>query len=159
MTAGAVQYHRLLSDDAVFAPNQQVLLSELETEEREIESFKRFDYYFKPPANKLKVNFDIKDIVVAQRKAIAQSSSSASLFYDDLAAADRFNNVSSTPMMDDFFADMSLLSLRPTSAFSSADLGILASNGGASARGIRRGDNGFVNGLLDGGEMKSGLVD
>lgn len=144
----------------MFAPNQQVLLSELETEEREIESFKRFDYYFKPPTNKLKVNFDIKNIVVAQRKGgMTQSSSSSSLFYDDVAAGGtRYNNGSSTPLMDDFFTDMSLLSLAAPSGFSPADLGLLAS-GGHGGHGMHRGDHGFVNGLLDGGEMKSGLVD
>lgn len=154
-----VPTQRMVSDDAVFAPNQQVLLSDLETEEREIESFKRFDYYFKPPANKPKVNFDIRNIVVAQRKGMTQSSSSSSLFYDEPSSASpRFNNGSTTPLMDDYFADMSLLSFDSPPGFSAADLSILA-NSGRRDHGLRRGDHAFVNGLLDSTELKSGLVD
>lgn len=51
-----------------------VNLSELESEERDIESFKRFDYYFNPPKNKPKVNINVKDIVVHSRKVPAVSS-------------------------------------------------------------------------------------
>lgn len=39
-------------------------LNELESDDRDIETFKRFDYYFEPPKNKLKVNINVKDIVV-----------------------------------------------------------------------------------------------
>lgn len=50
--------------ESVFIPNQKINLNELESEDRDIESFKRFDYYFQPPANKVKVNINVKDIVV-----------------------------------------------------------------------------------------------
>lgn len=60
--------------DNVFAPNQTINLSELEFEEREIESFKRFDYFFSPPKNKPKVNINMKDIVVHSKKPVTTSS-------------------------------------------------------------------------------------
>lgn len=47
----------------IFAPNQMVNLNELESEERDIESFKRFNYYFDPPKNKPKINLNVKDIM------------------------------------------------------------------------------------------------
>lgn len=171
MTAPTVpSHHRLLSDDTVFAPNQQVSLAELETEEREIESFKRFDYYFKPPTNKPKVCFDIKNIVLAQRKValspspsdhMTQSSSSSSSFYDDMAAAARFNvgGVGAPPLMDNFFSDMSLMSsMGATGGFSPTDLDIYA-RGSHGGHGMGRADHGFGNGMLDGSEIRSGLVD
>lgn len=40
----------------------------MESEERDIESFKRFNYYFEPPKNKPKVNLNVKDIVVNNKK-------------------------------------------------------------------------------------------
>lgn len=40
----------------------------MESEERDIESFKRFNYYFEPPKNKPKVNLNLKDIVVNNKK-------------------------------------------------------------------------------------------
>lgn len=40
-----------------------VNLNELESEERDIESFKRFNYYFDPPKNKPKINLNVKDIM------------------------------------------------------------------------------------------------
>ncbi|XP_058813321.1 uncharacterized protein LOC131677496 [Topomyia yanbarensis] len=52
----------------IFAPNQMVNLNELESEERDIESFKRFNYYFDPPKNKPKINLNVKDIVVNSKK-------------------------------------------------------------------------------------------
>lgn len=162
----AVPSPRMLSDAGVFAPNQQVSLSELESAEREIESFKRFDYYFKPPVNKPKVNFDVKNIVLANRRAVQSpdnftNSSSSSSFYDEVTAS-RLNG-RGTPMLDDFFTDMSLLSLggsalNGAAGLNIADLGILA--GGGGGHGMMRGDSGFIHGLLDGGgEMKSGMVD
>lgn len=48
----------------IFAPNQMVNLNELESEERDIESFKRFNYYFDPPKNKPKINLNVKEIVI-----------------------------------------------------------------------------------------------
>lgn len=62
--------------DSIFAPNQTVNLSELESEERDIESFKRFNYYFKPPVHKPKVNFDVKNIVLAKKGPCSSDSSS-----------------------------------------------------------------------------------
>lgn len=50
--------------DSIFVPNQKVNLNELESCERDIESFKRFNYYFEPPKNKPKVNLNLNDIVV-----------------------------------------------------------------------------------------------
>lgn len=46
-----------------------VNLNELESEERDIESFKRFNYYFDPPKNKPKINLNVKDIVVSNKKS------------------------------------------------------------------------------------------
>lgn len=160
----AAPSHRMLSDVGVFAPNQQVSLNELETAEREIESFKRFDYYFKPPVNKPKVNFDVKNIVLANRRTVNSpdnmtTSSSSSSFYDEVAAS-RMNG-RGTPILDDFLSDMSMLSLSGSGLnganLSIADLGILA--GGGGGHGMMRGDSSFIHGLLDGSEMKSGMVD
>ncbi|XP_055617273.1 uncharacterized protein LOC129762771 isoform X2 [Toxorhynchites rutilus septentrionalis] len=53
----------------IFAPNQMVNLNELESEERDIESFKRFNYYFDPPKNKPKINLNVKDIVANSKKS------------------------------------------------------------------------------------------
>lgn len=61
-------FFSFLVSDHIFAPNQTVNLSELESEERDIESFKRFDYFFDPPKNKPKINLNIKDIVVNKRQ-------------------------------------------------------------------------------------------
>lgn len=54
--------------DNIFAPNQAVNLNDLETEEREIETFKRFNYYFDPPKTKPKINLNVKDIVVNNKQ-------------------------------------------------------------------------------------------
>ncbi|KAG4067279.1 hypothetical protein HA402_000270 [Bradysia odoriphaga] len=90
--------------DSVFAPNQTVNLSELESEERDIESFKRFDYYFEPPKNKPKVNFNVKDIKVRSKMTNSNSDSSSPYFGE-----------SSSPMngseLDDLYQDMNTLSL------------------------------------------------
>lgn len=42
-------------------------LNELESEERDIETFKRFNYYFEPPKTKPKINLNVKDIVVNKK--------------------------------------------------------------------------------------------
>lgn len=55
-------------------------MSELESEERDIESFKRFNYYFEPPKNKPKINLNVKDIVVNKKNKITSDSPSSSLF-------------------------------------------------------------------------------
>lgn len=142
---------RILSDCGVFAPNQQVSLSELETEEREIESFKRFDYFFKPPVHKPKVNFDVKNIVLANRKNVP-SPDSASSFFDVQNATAQGKSLHDHPL-DDFFADMSMMSLRGN--FNIDELGILD---GSDAGQALRADT-FIQGLLDGNDMKSGMVD
>lgn len=61
--------------DSVFLPNQSVDLSKLGPEEREIESFKRFNWYFQPPKNKPKINFNVKDIVVTKKQPASDNSS------------------------------------------------------------------------------------
>lgn len=48
--------------ESVFEPNQQINLHELPSDERDIESFKRFNYFFEPPKSKLKVNLNVQDI-------------------------------------------------------------------------------------------------
>ncbi|KAI5637228.1 hypothetical protein NE865_10125 [Phthorimaea operculella] len=48
-------------DSSVFAPDRSITnLSSLEVSEREIESFKRFEYFFEPPPHKPKVQLDLK---------------------------------------------------------------------------------------------------
>lgn len=69
--------------DNIFAPNQAININELESEERDIESFKRFNYFFEPPKNKPKVNFNVKDIVVAKKHP---SSDNSSPYFGDLAS-------------------------------------------------------------------------
>lgn len=56
---GSQQQHRM---ESVFEPNQQINLNELPCDERDIESFKRFNYFFEPPKSKLKVNLNVQDI-------------------------------------------------------------------------------------------------
>lgn len=53
--------------ESVFEPNQ-INLNELTSDEREIESFKRFNYFFDPPKNKMKVNLNVQDIYNNARK-------------------------------------------------------------------------------------------
>lgn len=74
--------------DSVFVPNQSVNLSELESEERDIESFKRFNYYFEPPKNKPKINFNVKDIVVTKKQPASDNSSP---YFGDLASSSLCN--------------------------------------------------------------------
>jgi FAM193 family C-terminal len=72
----------------VFAPNQQVNLNELDLLERDIESFKRFNYYFDPPKNKPKININVKDIVVTGAKKARshnQNSSESPSFGDRIS--------------------------------------------------------------------------
>lgn len=54
-----------------------VNLNELESEERDIESFKRFNYYFDPPKTKPKINLNVKDIVVANKKSPVPSTAAS----------------------------------------------------------------------------------
>lgn len=78
----------------VFVPNSAVNLNELESEEREIESFKRFNYYYEPPKNKPKVNLDVKGIVVAKKQLPSNNSSP---YFGDLAGS----SLSNTPRLED----------------------------------------------------------
>ncbi|GAB0092497.1 uncharacterized protein DMENIID0001_074930 [Sergentomyia squamirostris] len=78
--------------DSIFAPNQQVNLNELESEERDIETFKRFNYYFEPPKNKPKVNLNLKDIVLNKKK-----SSPDNLYFSN----NDIPSITSTPTLDD----------------------------------------------------------
>ncbi|XP_055716056.1 uncharacterized protein LOC129809929 isoform X3 [Phlebotomus papatasi] len=80
--------------DSIFAPNQKVNLNELESEERDIETFKRFNYYFEPPKNKPKVNLNLKDIVLNKKKS---SPESPSMFFGGLDG----NSITSTPSLDE----------------------------------------------------------
>lgn len=70
----------------------------MESEERDIESFKRFNYYFEPPKNKPKVNLNLKDIVVNNKKL---PMSDAQYFGGDIAA----------PIDEQLYNDMSALNL------------------------------------------------
>lgn len=58
----------------VFAPNERINLNELPSDEREIESFKRFNYFFEPPKNKMKVNLNVQDIYNNSRKPDSPSN-------------------------------------------------------------------------------------
>lgn len=89
--------------DSVFTPNQTVNLSELESEERDIESFKRFDYYFEPPKNKPKVNFNVKDIKVRSKMTNSNSDSSSPYFGES-------SSINGSEI-DDLYHDMNTLSL------------------------------------------------
>lgn len=71
-------------------------LNELESEERDIETFKRFNYYFNPPKNKPKINFDVKGIVVAKKQPASENSSP---YFGELAGS----SLSNTPHPDDEF--------------------------------------------------------
>ncbi|KAM3956090.1 LOW QUALITY PROTEIN: uncharacterized protein ACR2FA_009981 [Aphomia sociella] len=56
------------TESSIFLPDRSITnLSALDLTEREIESFKRFDFYFEPPLHKPKVQFDVKDIAAALR--------------------------------------------------------------------------------------------
>lgn len=72
-----------IAADSIFAPNQTVNLNELESEERDVESFKRFNYLFEPPKHKPKVNFNVKDIVVAKKNP---SSDNTSPYFGELGS-------------------------------------------------------------------------
>lgn len=78
----------------VFVPNSAVNLNELNEQEREIESFKRFNYYYEPPKNKPKVNLDVKGIVVAKKQP---ASTNSSPFFGELAGS----SLSNMPRLDD----------------------------------------------------------
>lgn len=98
----------------MFAPNQQISLNDLESEERDIESFKRFSYFLKPPVNKPKVNFDLKNFMMANRKTAPTMSgsptdSSPSPHYSETAAS------SMDDMSSLLGAAMSLAPQTPTS--------------------------------------------
>ncbi|XP_059621593.1 axoneme-associated protein mst101(2)-like isoform X2 [Phlebotomus argentipes] len=80
--------------DSIFAPNQKVNLNELESEERDIETFKRFNYYFEPPKNKPKVNLNLKDIVLNKKKS---SPESPSMYFGGTDG----NSITSTPSLDE----------------------------------------------------------
>ena len=47
--------------ESVFEP-AQINLNERSPDERDIESFKRFNYFFEPPKSKMKVNLNVQDI-------------------------------------------------------------------------------------------------
>ncbi|KAJ8706492.1 hypothetical protein PYW07_012570 [Mythimna separata] len=54
--------------DFYFEPPQHKPKVQLDVSEREIESFKRFDFYFEPPQHKPKVQLDVRDIAAALRQ-------------------------------------------------------------------------------------------
>ncbi|XP_026464708.1 putative uncharacterized protein DDB_G0282133 [Ctenocephalides felis] len=80
--------------DNIFAPNQMVNLSELESEERDIESFKRFNYYFEPPKNKPKINLNVNDIVVKKKASSASENGSSQNEYVSNLQRYQMNNCS-----------------------------------------------------------------
>jgi hypothetical protein len=99
-------------DNSIFAPNQLVNLEQLDADDRDIESFKRFDYSFDPPKNKPKVNLNVKDMmriceihkspaVASKQKKPADSPSSSNSIFDGISSS-----VSS--QSDDMFADIGL---------------------------------------------------
>ncbi|XP_055588217.1 uncharacterized protein LOC129740536 [Uranotaenia lowii] len=68
---GRPQQQQLIGEfgeNNIFAPNQMVNLNELESEERDIEAFKRFNYYFDPPKDKTKINLNVKELVGNSKK-------------------------------------------------------------------------------------------
>lgn len=74
-------------------------MNELDSDDRDIEAFKRFNFYFEPPKNKLKVNFDVKGIVVNKKQP---SSDTSSPYFGELAGS-----LSNTPHPeDDVYADV-----------------------------------------------------
>lgn len=206
-----------IADSSLFTPNQQLSLNDLESEERDIETFKRFNYYFKPPATKPKVNFDVKNFMMANNRktsssgggagivggggtTVSSSDSSSSPYYSDTTSLN-----GGTPSLDDLYNDLSLLKLgaQLNGGVSVEELGMLAGNsaamgvgagvgaglgGGAAGLGVgiigagagvgamgavggmlgggHASSGGSVgsradswHGLLDGSELKSGLVD
>lgn len=197
----------------LFAPNQRVSLHDLESEERDIESFKRFNYYFKPPANKQKVNFDVKNFMLANRRGgggaaptagannTSSSDSGSSPYFSETASLNGGGGGCTTPSLDDLlYNDLSLLQLgaQLNGGVSVEELGMLAGgnaggvggggggstgtgavpaaivgSGGATSAarsssssigggptGVGSRTDSFMHGLLlDGSELKSGLVD
>lgn len=146
--------------DSIFAPNQTVNLSELASEEREIESFKRFNYYFKPPANKPKVNFDVKNIVLA-KKAGSSDTTSPSPSLNGCC-----DGGTPSSFVEDYANDVAVPKLSPASISS-------ASGGGAAFNGFGNDNcNGMPSDLwngaldrfaldmvLDNSELINGMVD
>lgn len=101
--------------DSIFAPNQTVNLSELASEERDIESFKRFNYYFKPPANKPKVNFDVKNIVLAKKAAGSSDTTSPSPSLNGCC-----DGGTPSSFVEDYANDVAVLKLSPASISSTS---------------------------------------
>ncbi|CAG5000986.1 unnamed protein product [Parnassius apollo] len=55
-------------ESSVFLPDRSITnLSALEAAEREIESFKRFDFYFEPPRHKPRVQLDVNALRPANK--------------------------------------------------------------------------------------------
>ncbi|XP_077292678.1 uncharacterized protein LOC143915754 [Arctopsyche grandis] len=61
---GLIRNETYFTDSSsIFAPDQSITnLNELDSSERDIESFKRFDFYFEPPKNKPKISLNVQDI-------------------------------------------------------------------------------------------------
>lgn len=78
----------------VFVPNSAVNLNELGTEEREIETFKRFNYFYDPPKNKPKVNLDVTKMV--KKPPPPPPSNNPSPYFGDLVGPSSRN----TPRLD-----------------------------------------------------------
>lgn len=83
----------------------------MESEERDIESFKRFNYYFEPPKNKPKVNLNLKDIVVNNKKLPMSDAQ----YFGDIAA----------PIDEQLYNDMSALNLNTDNDMMSGGSGAL----------------------------------
>lgn len=82
--------------DNVFVPNS-VNLNELSEQEREIETFKRFNYYYEPPKNKPKVNIDLNNIVLKNTNRPPASTNSSPYMVGEMAAS----SMSNMPLRDD----------------------------------------------------------
>lgn len=83
-------------------PNSAVDLNELEQEERDIETFKRFNYFFDPPKNKPKINFDVKGIVVNKKQP---SSDNSSPYFGELASSS-LSNCNTPHPEDDIYPEL-----------------------------------------------------
>lgn len=83
-------------------------LNDLKSDDREIEIFKRFQHGFNPPANKPKIDFDVKNITLPQRKAHTNLSSSpapGTVIFPSGAAAATLQTGSSGSGSSPFYSD------------------------------------------------------
>jgi FAM193 family C-terminal len=84
-------------------------LNELDLSERDIETFKRFDYFFAPPKNKPKININVKDIVVtgAKKPRSHPLNSSESPSFGDLIS-DGMSSSFTSSNCDELFTEVDM---------------------------------------------------